>query len=443
MTDNRRLLIAFAVLLLIAGAIVIYSMSAGAQSPPDDARVAPPPAERSICENTPSMPENPSYDLLLDCDTLIAIKSTLEGDTGALNWETETSIGMWDGIRTGGSPPRVTSIKLQREDLSGFIPAELGSLDALEDIWFYSNSLTGPIPPTIGNLSNLRTLMLAWNDLSGELPAELNKLDLDRLWLRGNSFTGCVPYNLSLVPDNDLDRVGPPICETVPPPTDEERILAIVEKANCTADDLDYVLTLPGSFRLIDHLGSDSGLYEHTNSKGLWAYAYSYWEHSYEYIMVQCYIHAFDNVTTAALEVNYDGLRYTDRDLDYDVILESKIASETLTEIGDEFIVMYSFFGRTDGGTPTSVDFTESGSMYRRGQIAATILISGNVSYRPYILESISRSIDARIADDLAAIPGGLSRSSRSPAAPSQHLEPFQPARAIQQQLQEIINNSD
>ena len=81
--------------------------------------------------------------------------------------------------------------------------------------------------------------MLAWNDLSGELPAELNKLDLDRLWLRGNSFTGCVP-------DNDLDRVGPPICETVPPPTDEERILAIVEKANCTADDLDYVLTCQG-----------------------------------------------------------------------------------------------------------------------------------------------------------------------------------------------------
>ena len=105
MTDNRRLLIAFAVLIIIAGAIVIYSMSAGAQSLRTTPASLPRLRSAPSAKITPSMPENPSYDLLLDCDTFIAIKSTLEGDTGAFNWETETSIGMWDGIRTGGSPP--------------------------------------------------------------------------------------------------------------------------------------------------------------------------------------------------------------------------------------------------------------------------------------------------------------------------------------------------
>ena len=68
------------------------------------------------------------------------------------------------------------------------------------DLWLYINELSGPLPAELGNLSDLETLMLANNNLSGQIPEALNDLTLNRLWLKGNNFTGCVPYNLTLVP---------------------------------------------------------------------------------------------------------------------------------------------------------------------------------------------------------------------------------------------------
>ncbi|MYD52432.1 MAG: hypothetical protein F4W93_13280, partial [Dehalococcoidia bacterium] len=96
-------------------------------------------------------------------------KPTLEGETGNLNWSADLAISQWDGVRTAGSPRRVTLVRIQSKNLSGSIPAQLGRLNALEDLWLYSNDLTGTIPTTIGNLTELNTLMLAWNDLSGQI----------------------------------------------------------------------------------------------------------------------------------------------------------------------------------------------------------------------------------------------------------------------------------
>ena len=148
--------------------------------------------------------------LVRDCEALLDAKDTLKG-TADLNWSPTLSINTWTGISLGGTPRRVTKVKLQKKDLTGEIPAVLGRLDMLEELWLYVNELSGTVPPEIGDLSNLRWLFVSNNSLEGQIPDNLNSLSLDRLWLNNNNFTGCVPYNLTLTREYKVDR-GLPAC---------------------------------------------------------------------------------------------------------------------------------------------------------------------------------------------------------------------------------------
>ena len=49
--------------------------------------------------------------LVADCDALLSARDTLRG-TAALNWAPDTPIATWDGVTLGGSPRRVTKVKL-------------------------------------------------------------------------------------------------------------------------------------------------------------------------------------------------------------------------------------------------------------------------------------------------------------------------------------------
>ena len=163
--------------------------------------------------------------LVSDCRALMEARDTLQGDA-MLNWGPGTPIARWNGIALGGSPRRVTKVKLQKRGLTGQIPAALGDLEMLEELWLYTNELSGAIPPELGNLTNLRWLFVADNDLSGQIPDALNNLSLDRLWLQKNGFTGCVPYNLTLTReykvDSGLDACATPTPTPTPTPTIRE-----------------------------------------------------------------------------------------------------------------------------------------------------------------------------------------------------------------------------
>ena len=148
--------------------------------------------------------------LVADCEYLLGMKDELRG-SAALNWSADVPIRRWDGVHVAGSPGRVTKIKLQKRGLSGRIPAAIGRLEMLEELWLYTNKLTGAIPAALGGLGNLRWLFVADNDLGGQIPEALNRLTLARLWLQKNDFTGCVPYNLTLTREYKADR-GLPAC---------------------------------------------------------------------------------------------------------------------------------------------------------------------------------------------------------------------------------------
>ena len=176
------------------------------------------------------------------------------------NWQSGAPMGEWHGVTTGsdgrvthldlydneltgeipaelGSLTNLVGLSLYRNELTGEIPAELGgltnlaelslfsnqltgeipaalgSLTNLEVLSLYSNPLTGEIPAALGSLTNLERLYLSRNELTGEIPAALGGLtNLTRLFLRSNQLVGCVPEGLRNTPDNDLALLGLQSC---------------------------------------------------------------------------------------------------------------------------------------------------------------------------------------------------------------------------------------
>ena len=134
--------------------------------------------------------------LVADCEALLESRHRLARDA-TLNWSEDTPITEWDGVTVGGSPQRVTRLRLERMGLNGTIPADLSRLSSLEGLYLNNNELAGPIPPQLGELSNLVHLTLHRNRLDGEIASELGDMtSLLFLSLYGNKLTGEIPGEL-------------------------------------------------------------------------------------------------------------------------------------------------------------------------------------------------------------------------------------------------------
>ena len=135
-------------------------------------------------------------DLAGDCAVLLDLHDQLTGSaTLSPAWSVTTAIGSWQGITIRDS--RVGDLELARSSLDGTLPAQLGQLSGLTELYLNSNQLTGTIPAELGNLSKLRELTLHENMLTGAIPAELGSLPLlERMTLSTNRLTGTIPGEL-------------------------------------------------------------------------------------------------------------------------------------------------------------------------------------------------------------------------------------------------------
>ena len=157
-----------------------------------------------------------------DRDALMALYNATDGPnwTNNTNWGTDEPLDSWDGVvatvidgeervtqlslwrenLTGPLPPqlgsltKLRSLNLAGNSLTGHIPSGLGALLDLEDLKLDLNDFTGPIPPSLGLLSNLKAIDLSNNGLDGAVPAALGNLSkLETLDLMSNRLTGRIP----------------------------------------------------------------------------------------------------------------------------------------------------------------------------------------------------------------------------------------------------------
>ncbi|XP_006646229.1 probable LRR receptor-like serine/threonine-protein kinase At3g47570 [Oryza brachyantha] len=109
-----------------------------------------------------------------------------------------------DGI--GKNLPRLLSLDLSSNHLSGTIPSALGNLTVLEILDLDSNNLTGQIPPELHNLKNIVYLSLCSNELSGQIPHGLFNGTSQLLYLNlaHNKLTGSIPGAIGFLPKVEI-----------------------------------------------------------------------------------------------------------------------------------------------------------------------------------------------------------------------------------------------
>ena len=126
---------------------------------------------------------------------LMKLHEAMGGDgwVEAANWGTDAPLGNWYGIRVD-SAGRVTTINLNRNNLTGEIPPEIQYFPKLDTLRLDYNRLEGEIPAEIGLLTELKRMDIDGNPFTGSIPPELgNLVNLQVLWIAGDQLTGSIP----------------------------------------------------------------------------------------------------------------------------------------------------------------------------------------------------------------------------------------------------------
>lgn len=145
-----------------------------------------------------------------DSLSLVALYNATNGSnwTKNDNWLTG-NLDSWYGVTKQNG--RVMQLELPTNNLSGYIPPEIGNLEYLSVLNLKKNVLTPytvlgvetPFPSSIGNLSNLEILDLSNNEIKGDIPEELyNLTNLTSLNLSYNNIglstsTGVISENIA------------------------------------------------------------------------------------------------------------------------------------------------------------------------------------------------------------------------------------------------------
>ena len=134
---------------------------------------------------------------LVECNTLVALYNSTNGSgwVNKTDWLATNTPSSWHGVTCSGG--HVTGLNLNNNQLTGSIPAGLGSLTSLTELGLGYNELSGSIPSELGSLTNLVDLFLGYNQLTGSIPSELGNLtNLTVLDLKENGLSGDIPPEL-------------------------------------------------------------------------------------------------------------------------------------------------------------------------------------------------------------------------------------------------------
>lgn len=163
-------------------------------------------------------------------EALIAFYNATNGDDWICNtnWCSDKPIYEWYGVTCNSSggilKEEVEGIYLTDNNLTGYLPSEIGDLVTIKDLWLDSsgqNKIGGTIPKEIGKLKHLKQLYLNHNRLTGSIPAELCNLNLEVCYLGDNMLSGQYPPEIANlldgIRDYHFELAGNSITGAIPP----------------------------------------------------------------------------------------------------------------------------------------------------------------------------------------------------------------------------------
>ncbi|KAL3747764.1 hypothetical protein ACJRO7_016554 [Eucalyptus globulus] len=118
------------------------------------------------------------------------------GDSGQVYVLEEVSFRTKDRVESykGNILKLMSGIDLSQNNLTSFIPPEVGHLSELRALNLSHNHLIGPIPKTFSNLKNVESLDLSYNSLTGPIPPQLTELcALSKFRVGHNNLSGRTP----------------------------------------------------------------------------------------------------------------------------------------------------------------------------------------------------------------------------------------------------------
>ena len=150
---------------------------------------------------------------------LMKLYEAMGGDdwTYSGNWGSNAPLDSWFGIEVN-SAGRVTEIDLNRNGLTGEVPAEIKYFPHLRLLRLDYNQLEGEVPPEIGLLTELRRMDIDGNRFTGRIPPEFgNLVKLKELWMGGNNMSGPIPSEFgNLASLEDLHLYEAPFSGSIP-----------------------------------------------------------------------------------------------------------------------------------------------------------------------------------------------------------------------------------
>lgn len=136
-----------------------------------------------------------------DSLALVALYNATGGPqwTNKTNWlQPGRKVSEWYGVAIPTNPPYyVTGVTLIANNLTGQLPAEIGTFTGLQNLTLALNHLSGAIPTSITELRDIQLISLDLNDYIGQIPALLFQIKDPpgipgaprQLSLTGNNFT--------------------------------------------------------------------------------------------------------------------------------------------------------------------------------------------------------------------------------------------------------------
>ena len=133
----------------------------------------------------------------IEREALMALYDATNGSqwSNSTNWGSDLPLNEWYGVQMKDG--RVTNLMLQKNNLDGAIPGNIGELEYLEFLSLSGNLLEGDIPTGITELSRLKVLRLDDNYLTGTIPVGFVDIpSLSVLKLSNNCLSGLIPSSL-------------------------------------------------------------------------------------------------------------------------------------------------------------------------------------------------------------------------------------------------------